>query len=311
MRAPLCFTLLLAACGGPTPDVFQGYVEGEFVQLAASQSGRLDRLMVRRGQVLTRDAALFVLDAVDERAAQQQAQRQLDAATAQLADLQTGKRPQEIDVIRAQLEQAMAQARKSSLQLARDEAQLRSGFVSQARFDESRAQFEADAARVLELQRQLDVARLPGRDAQIKAQAAQVEAARAALAQADWRLAQKSVRAPVAGLVFDTIYREGEWVPAGSPVVRMLPPGNIKIRFFVPEPRLGAIRVGQRLRLSCDGCAKPLVATVNYVSPHAEYTPPIIFSNETRAKLVFMIEAYPEPANAAALHPGQPVTVAL
>ncbi|MFC7094670.1 HlyD family secretion protein [Jeongeupia naejangsanensis] len=293
------------------PDVFQGYVEGEFVQLAASQSGRLDRLMVQRGQQLARDAALFALDAVDEKAAQQQAQRLLDAAAAQLADLQTGKRPQEINVTRAQLDQAAAQARKSRLQMGRDEAQFRSGFVSQARLDESRAQAEADAARVLELQRQLDVARLPGRDEQIRAQSAQVGAARAALAQADWQLEQKSVRAPAAGLVFDTMYREGEWVLAGSPVVRMLPPGNIKVRFFVPESRLGAVRVGQHVQLTCDGCAKPVTATVSYISPRAEYTPPVIFSNETRAKLVFMIEALPDQAVAAALHPGQPVTVAV
>ncbi|WP_268247096.1 HlyD family secretion protein [Jeongeupia chitinilytica] len=291
--------------------MFQGYVEGEFVQLAASQSGQLDRLMVQRGQVVTRDAALFALDAIDERAAQQQAQRQLDAAAAQLADLQTGKRPQEVDVTRAQLDQAVAQARKSGLQLVRDKEQFRSGFVSQARLDESRAQADADAARVLELQRQLDVARLPGREAQVRAQAAQVDAARAVLAQADWRLVQKSVRASADGLIFDTLYREGEWVPAGSPVVRMLPPGNIKVRFFVSEPRLGGIRLGQRVRMTCDGCAKPVTATVSYISPRAEYTPPVIFSNETRAKLVFMIEAQPATADAVSLHPGQPVAVSL
>jgi HlyD family secretion protein len=114
---------------------------------------------------------------------------------------------------------------------------------------------------------------------------------------------------PQAGAVIDTLFREGEWVPAGSPVVRLLPPANVKVRFFVPEGSLTLFPVGKRLTVRCDGCAAAVESTVSYVSTEPEFTPPIIYSNETRAKLVFMIEARPAAEGASALRPGQPVEV--
>jgi len=131
------------------------------------------------------------------------------------------------------------------------------------------------------------------------------------LAQADWRVGQKSVVAPNAGLVYDTMFRVGEWVAAGSPVVRMLPPENIKVRFFVPQTVLGMLTIGRRVSLHCDGCAADLPAAITFVSPQAEFTPPVIYSNETRSKLIYMIEAHPSAADAVKLHPGQPLAVRL
>ena len=226
-------------------------------------------------------------------------------------DIETGRRPPEIDVIRAQLLQAQAAARKSAQQRQRDEAQYRAGGISREQLEATLAQATSDAAHVSELQSQLDVARLPGRQQQLKAQSAQVLSAQAALAQANWRLGQKLVAAPEAGLVYDTMYREGEWVAAGSPVVRMLPPQNIKVRFFVPETLLGKLAVGGKVSLQCDGCAADIAATITYVSAEAEYTPPVIYSNETRSKLVYMIEAHPTPDVAVKLHPGQPLAARL
>ncbi|WP_028079269.1 HlyD family secretion protein [Solimonas soli] len=300
--------MLLSACGR-APPAYQGYVEGEFVYVASSQAGRLEALAVRRGDSVQAGAPLFRLEATLEAAARQQAARQFGAAQAQLADLQTGKRAPEVAVVRAQLAQALAAARNAAEQLRRDQALIDTGAVARAQLDASRAQADSAAARVDELRRQLEVAGLPGREQQLAAAAAQAEAARAALAQADWRLAEKTLAAPDAGRVYDTLYRKGEWVAAGSPVVRLLPPGNIKLRFFVPERALGALRVGQGVRLHCDGCARDVAATIRYVSSEAEYTPPVIYSNETRDKLVFMVEAWPAPQDAAQLHPGQPVTV--
>jgi HlyD family secretion protein len=112
-------------------------------------------------------------------------------------------------------------------------------------------------------------------------------------------------------LVFDIMYRAGEWVPAGSPVVRMLPPGNVKVRFYVPEAAVGALSPGRQVRIHCDGCAADISAAVSFVSDQAEYTPPVIYSNERREQLVFLIEARPAPADALKLHPGQPVEVRL
>jgi HlyD family secretion protein len=302
--------VVLMGCGTRVPN-YQGYVEGEFVYLASSQPGHLEHLAVTRGQQVAGGAPVFRLEATEEEAEQRQAQHQLGVAQAQLADIETGKRPPEIDVIRAQLLQAQAAARKSAQQRQRDETQYRAGGISREQLQATLAQATSDAAHVSELQSQLDVARLPGRQQQLKAQSAQVLFAEAALAQANWRLGQKSVSAPAAGLVFDTMYREGEWVAAGNPVVRMLPPQNIKVRFFVPQPILGSLAVGHKVSLHCDGCAADIPATITFVSPEAEYTPPVIYSNDTRAKLVYMIEAHPTPEDAVKLHPGQPLAVRL
>jgi len=303
--------ILAGGCSGSGGRSFQGYVEGEFVYMASSQPGRLEHLAVTRGQQVARGAPLFTLEATEERAEQQQARQQLAAAEAQLADLETGKRPPEVAVVEAQLAQARAAAGKSALQRERDQAQYRSGGISREQLEATLAQAASDAAHVNELASQLEVARLPGRAQQLKAQARQVQAARAVLDQADWRLGEKSVAAPSAGLVYDTLYREGEWVGPGNPVVRLLPPQNIKVRFYVPEPVLGGLSVGRRVSLHCDGCPADVGATVTYISEEAEYTPPVIYSNETRGKLVYMIEAHPTPADAVKLHPGQPLEVRL
>ncbi|CAB3793234.1 HlyD family secretion protein [Pararobbsia alpina] len=302
---------VLEGCSPRENNVYQGYVEGEFVYLGSSQSGKLTQLWVARGQTVKASAPVFTLESVDEAAALLQAQQQLAAMRAQLADIQTGKRAPEVNVNKAQLAQAVANARKASLQLARDEAQFRVGGIAKAQLDDSRSTADATAAQVRELSNQVEVARLPGRSQQISAQSAQVDSARAAVEQAQWKLDQKRVSAPAEGLVYDTLYRVGEWVQAGSPVVQMLPPPNVKVRFFVPETVVGGLAPGRALTIYCDGCATDVSAKITYVSSSVEYTPPVIYSNENRAKLVFMIEARPCAADAVKLHPGQPVAVRL
>jgi len=309
LSAVLSAFLAVTGCSGKQPPGWQGYVEGEFVQVASSEAGRLDHLLVTRGQRVPAGAPLFALESENEAAAHRQARQQLSAAEARLEDLRTGKRPQELDVIRAQLAQAVAEEKKSAGDLVRDEALFKAEVIPRARLDETSSRAASDAARTRELKSQLVVARLSARDDQIKAQAANVAAARAALEQADWKLRQKAVAAPGAALVFDVLYREGEWVQAGSPVVRLLPPENIKVRFFVPETAAGALSIGKDVVLHCDGCPADIPAKVTYISTESEYTPPVIYSNETRSKLVFMIEARPSADKAPGLHPGQPVEV--
>ncbi|MDR2876273.1 MAG: HlyD family efflux transporter periplasmic adaptor subunit [Methylobacillus sp.] len=303
--------LLLGSCSQAPRDTFQGYVEGEFVYMASSQSGRLDALAVARGQQVAANAPLFRLESADETAARDQAAQQLAAAESQLADIKLGKRPQEIAVTREQLKQAEANAQNAAQQLARNEKLAPVGGVSKADLDAARAQADATTALVRQLRGQLVVDTLPNRKDQIGAQTAQVEAARAMLAQAEWRLAQKTVAAPKAGLVFDTLYREGEWVMAGNPVVRLLPPENIKVRFFIPQTLVGAIAPGRKVEIHCDGCAAPIPAQITFISSEAEYTPPVIYSNENRGKLMFMLEARPDATDAPKLHPGQPVEMVL
>ena len=129
------------------------------------------------------------------------------------------------------------------------------------------------------------------------------------VAQAEWNFNQKRQAAPLAGLVYDTLFRQGEWVAAGKPVVALLPPQNIKVRAFVPETQVGSIHYGDTTQVTVDGVPDPFIGKVSYISPHAEYTPPVIYSRESRAKLVFMIESVFDPEISRGLHPGQPVDV--
>ena len=293
-----------------SPFAWQGYVEGEFVQVSAPVPGRLDTMAVKRGDRVKAGDALFELESAYERAALRAAMADRDSAEAQLADMRTGKRPPEIAALEAQLEQARAVERDSSVQLKRDLELYRRDAIPKSQLDNSQSLEDANAARVRELTDNIAIARLPDREMQIKAQAAVVRSAVARVEQAEWTLSRKQIASTRDGLVYDVVFRVGEWVPAGQPVVRMLPPENVKIRFYVPEAALSSLRVGQALRVGRDG-AEPVPATITYISAEAEFTPPVIYSNESRYKLSFMVEAHTAPEVAATLSPGQPVQVGL
>ena len=296
--------------GGSQAATYSGYVEADYVMVTSSVGGTLMRLDVARGDHVEKGAPLFGLDDFAERAARDEAVARLRQAQAQLADLQTGRRQPEVDAIAAQRAQAVAALQQSEADFQR-QVQLRATRVSsQKQLDDARAQRDRDQNRVAELDAQLEIARMPARDEEIRAADAAVTAAQSALDQAQWRLGQKSGTAPEAGLVYDTLYRPGEMVPAGLPVVQLLPPANVKVRFFVPQAVVAQVRVGQSVLVSCDGCAAPIPAIVHFISPRAEYTPPVIYSRTERARLVFMIEARPTE-HPEALRVGQPVDVAL
>ena len=311
MQSRRIFVVLcaLAACTNPDPHLYQGYAEGEYVRVAAPFSGTLEVLAVKRGAQVKAGSPLFTLEQENEAAARREARERLQNAEAQLANLQKGKRPTEIEAIRAQLAQAEAALKLSATQLKRQEQLVEQNFIARERLDEARTVHERDTQHVAELRALVATAQLAARPDEIKAAAHNVEAARAALAQAQWKLDQRSVEAPVAGLVQDTYFVTGEWVGANLPVVSLLPRENIKVRFFVEQRHLGAVRIGQKLAMSCDGCPTPVAAEVSFISPQAEFTPPVIYSRQERAKLVFLIEARPAPEDAAKLHPGQPVEV--
>jgi HlyD family secretion protein len=285
----------------------QGYVEGEYVYVGSPVAGRLKTLDVARGTRVEAGAALFRLDSSNEQPARDDAAARLARAEASLANLRKGMRPSEIDSIEAQLAQAKAMLQLSETKLER--RRPLGDAVSREDVEEARAEYQRDQARVAELQAELETAQLGARADEIQAAEAEVTAAQAQLAQAEWRLDELSQAAPQAGLVVDTLYRTGEWVAAGAPVVSMLPPENVKVRFFVPEPRLGAIEVGDEVQVGCDACPPDLTAVISYISPDAEYTPPVIYSREMRAKLVYLVEA--RPRRPEALRPGQPVDVAI
>jgi HlyD family secretion protein len=308
--AALTASALLAACGDASPPGYPGYVEADYVRVAAPLAGTLVKLSVKKGDRIDEGAPLFVLESAQEAAARAEAEARVRQAQSTLADLEKAKRPPEIATARAQLAQAQATLKQSEADLDRARKLVAEKFLPPQQLDAAQAKRDSDQGRVAELTAQVALANLPARDDQIAAARAEAKAASDALAQAQWRVDQKTQTAPAGGLVNDTYYRVGEFVDAGAPVASLLPPANVKIRFYVPEPQLATLRMGAPVTVRCDGCATTVAAKVSFIAPQAEYTPPVIYSRENRAKLVFLIEAHPDQASAA-LHPGLPVEVVL
>ncbi len=308
---PALVVLMLAACGPAKERPLQGYVEGEYARVGAPFAGTLEKLSVQRGDPVAAGAPLFALEQENEIAARRQAEEQLRSAEARLENLKTGKRPPEVQTVEEQLRQAEAARELSQANFKRQESLYKSGFISSAALDDARTKLKSDEAAVQQLKASVVTAKLPGRPDEIRAAQADADAARQSLAMADWRLSQRAIEAPQAGRVNDTYYVVGDFVPAGSPVVSLLPAPNVKIRFYVPEPMLGRLRAGETVSFTCDSCGAAMSATVSFIADRAEFTPPVLYSRDSRAKLVFLVEARPAPEVAARLNPGQPVDVTL
>jgi len=303
--------LALPGCSRNDPNLLTGYAEADLVYVGPTIAGRIAQLSVERGTRVQPGQPLFELERDPEALERAAAAARAEGAAAEARNLRKGKRVDELRAIEQQLAQARAALSVSTSDLTRSEALVKQGFISPYKLDELRAARERDAARVAEVQAQLAVARDAARPDEIAAAEAMQRAAESDLATSVWRVDQTRAAARVAGIVQDVMFRPGEWVPQGAPIVALLPDGALKVRFFVPEPQLARVAVGDTVGVSCDGCPPDMTARVAFVSPQAEYTPPVIYSNESRAKLVFMVEAKPDDATAKALKPGQPVTVRL
>jgi len=300
--------LALAACQGPASEApMSGYAEAELTILAPSSAGILQTLAVRRGDRVSRGQPLFMLDTDAEALGSAAASARQSKADAQLANLRKGRRPNELAALDQQLAQAQAALTASAAALQRQQGLVAQGFVAPQQLQEVQSTHDRDAARVRELQAQRAQAGEAARSDEIAAAAAEARGSDADLQLARWRQAQRERQAPVDAMVFDVLARTGEWLNAGTPVLSLLPAGALKVRFFVPEPQLPRAQVGREVLLACDGCPAGLKGRIRWVSPQAEFTPPVIYSNSSRAKLVYMAEA--EPAAGAALKPGQPLDV--
>ncbi|WP_291976136.1 MULTISPECIES: HlyD family efflux transporter periplasmic adaptor subunit [unclassified Chelatococcus] len=306
----LVASLSLSACQQGGPPGFQGYVEADLLFIGPDEAGRLVTLSVDEGTTVAKDAPLFAVDDPLQVAARDQAKASLLEARARLARLiEAQQRPEEIAILRASEARVRAALQLAQSDLDRQQRLFATGNTSRAALDNATALRDQNAAQLLETQRQINVAELGARDEDIEAARHAVGAAEASLAAAEERLTRRQVNAPAAGSVQQVYYRTGEMVPAGRPVVALLPPANLKIRFFVPQALLPRLDVGQTVAVSCDGCADNLTAQVSFLSRQAEYTPPVIYSQEERTKLVFMVEA--RPSDPAKFRVGQPVTVML
>ena len=283
----ITLSLLLAVSGGvwwwserpPPAIVWQGYAEADFVMVGPTQQGLLTAVHVARGDEIGAGAPLFAQDDADDRAARDQAVQMLAQAARQLVNLENSSKPTEIQQAVDNLAAAQAAMVRTTADLGRGDALLRTGDATKQNVDQLQADHLSAQAKVEALQAALAQSRAPlGRVGEIDTQRAAVAASRAALAMAEWRLEQRHVISPVAGRVADVLARPGETMVAGAPVVSLLPPGNIFVRFFVPEAAVSTIHRGDPVTLACDGCAADLSATISFISPTAEYTPPLIYS---------------------------------
>lgn len=300
---------LMTGCTQKSEPYWSGYAEGDYVYISSPLAGRLDAISVSAGQTVAKDAQLFSIDAESEQLAQQEAAARLNSAQAQANNLNTGKRRDELAVTQAQLAQARATEVLALNDLQRQQQLVEQGFVSKARAEDASTTLAQARARVAELNAALEVARLPSRNEERAAQRAAAQAAQEAFKQSQWRTRQKLQTAPQSALVVDVFYQAGEYVMAGQPVVSLLPPGNIKARFFVPEADVGTLHAGQSVLISCDGCGAPIGGQISRIATQPEFTPPVIYSNVQRSKLVFMVEAKPQNNDASRLKPGQPLDV--
>jgi HlyD family secretion protein len=288
---------------------FLGYVEGEVLYVGPNEGERLARLDVAAGSKVAAGDPLFTLSTTLLDRQRAEAEARIGQAEAQLQNLRAAmNRPEQVAVLQAGLARAQAALTLSRNDYDRQRQLYAARDVAKATLDRAEMALKRDQASVEEARRQVQAAQISGRSQEITAAEASIRQARAQLEALDIRLGRQTVRAPAAGVVQDVFFRPGEMVNPGQPVVALLPPENRKVRFYVPEPRLAAVTVGGRVAIGCDGCPEGLAGRISFVASRQEYTPPVIFSDVERAKLVFKAEARLE-GKARELPLGMPVSV--
>lgn len=290
----------------PRP-LFQGYVEGENLYLAAPYEGKLVKKAVSRGDHVDKDQVLFQIDPKPESMAVEQLAEGQKEAEYLTIDLEKPRRALEIQALEDQVYIVDASLALANIRLKRYNELYQKQAVDLDHVDEARSyvkQLEATKAQAVA---NLDLGMMGARVDQIKAQHARLSQAHLALSLGMWKLSQKTVSAPTDGLIFDTYYQEGEFVPAGHPIASLLPRENIRIEFFVPARTLPKLQLNQTVEFTCEGCASVNKAVINYISPEAEYIPPLVYSRENSDKVVFRIKA--KIVDPLQFKPGQPVEI--
>ena len=280
-------------------NVLTGYIEGDDLYLSSPVAGSVTEVKVVKGQRVAAGDRLFAMDPGTLDAQHSQAEARVEQSLAQISAAQAQARQAQSNVAAARAVEANARKdldRFAGLQRANPQA------VAAQQVDQARTALANATAQRQALENAAAAA------------AVQAQAARAATVQSQASLKEAGVRrgqldqiAPASGVVEDVFYQRGEWAGANQPVVSLLPDDQVKLRFFVPEAAVQAYRPGRTIHFDCDGCGKALSARIDYVSPRPEFTPPVIYSRNSRDKLVFLIEAIPD--NAVALAPGLPVDV--
>lgn len=301
--------LILSACSSSEKNTTQGYIEARYIYIASNASGQLIERPISQGDQVKKGQLLFKLDPEPQESQLAQAEAQLSSAKQKLADLIAGQRSTVQKQIIGEIGQAEADLVLQKKKLPRYQELYKTHAIDKQTLDVVTAEYNSALEKVAQLKAKLADAQLGSRENQILAQEAEVKAQAANVRNLAWQLAQKTQAAPQAGEIFDTFYKTGEFVPAGQAVTALLTPDNIKVIFFIPEPQLSQIKLNQKISFTCDGCAATQTANISYISPTAEYTPPVIYSRSARAKLVYRVEALTPISDATKYHPGQPIDV--
>lgn len=310
LRNLLMLTLLvLCGCNRNGHYQYQGYVEGENIYIASPYAGILVKKLINRGESVRKDQILFQLDENPEALVVKQREAQLLQAQKNLNDLEKPRRPEEIQAIKDQINQVEAQRNLAQLRVQRF-GQLRDkGAIDKDTYDAAVSHLQEVEHQKEQYQANLALAQQGSRTSQIQAQQAAVENASASLRQSQWQLAQKTLTAAADGIIFDTYYLEGEYVPAQQPIASLLSASTLRIEFFVPVLVMNQLKIGQAVTFQCDGCNTSHQAVIRYISPQAEYIPPLVYSDNNVDKLVYRIKASVNPSEFSSLKPGQPVMV--
>lgn len=267
----LLIFLLVSSCSGSPSNQVQGYIEGRYTYMATSVAGVLKEIAVVRGSQVKKGQKLFILEEQPESDAYQNALENLRQAEASR------------DSIVANLAYAKITFERYKILVPKKA-------IEQAQLDSAKSTYDSTLAQLAQAN-------------------ANIAASQATVSQTRWTKEQKVISAPVDAVVFDTYYRLGEYTIENQAILSLLAPSDIKAIFFVEQPALGGMRLGDKVTVRCDNCSKTYEGRISFISPTAEYTPPLIYSNQTNAKLVFRIEAEFAPKDAVQMHPGQPVTV--
>ena len=299
----------LPGFGHAGPQMWNGYVEEDYSYAAAASAGTIAQIAVSEGQLVRKGDLLFVLDQSQQQAQYEAAKARADAAQATLDNLKTGSRQEEIDVTQATLMKAQADLALAEQNLVRSQDLFGRGLEPQAKLDQDKASVKSAQAAVDQLQAQLKVQQLPARDAQQIAAEATLAAARADADTARAALDNRRVVAPEDGRIERLFFKAGEVANAGVPVLSISGGAAAKVLFYVSETDRQRFALGDRLAISCDGCAADLTATVSRFASDPQFTPPIIYSRDERNRLVFQTEAVMDQQNG--ILPGQPVSIEL
>ncbi len=287
---------------------YLGYVEGETTLIGAATAGRIISVNVTRGQKTDQGAVLFQLDDTAARSEITRLAAAVETAKATVANLETGKRTAELELISRQHAEAQANLDLANIEYARAKSLSQRGVSAETAFDRAKTALTVAEERLKQVEANTLIAKLPAREAELAAARSRVTEADAARATAQARLADYQGEAPLAAIVDDVFFDAGEVVAAGQPIVSLLQPGKTKLRFYVPEADRAKAAAGVAVRYSCDGCGASRSASITHVASVPEYTPPVIYSSTARAKLVFLVEAVPAQADPI-LQPGLPIEV--